>query len=84
MEPAEIVKAALLLRQVKMFIMPTLESCPIIIMEKNQGTRHIDVEHHFVRGTVEAGRVRIIYVKTENQHTDVLTKVLEKARLINR
>lgn len=36
--------------------------------------RHIDVKHHIVRDAVEEGLVRIIYVSSEDQNTDILTK----------
>ena len=70
--------------------MPTLRSCTISIMENNQGaikmannkhssrrTRHIDVKHHIVREAVEEGLVRIVYVRSEEQHADILTKALD-------
>ena len=58
---AEIVNETKFLRQVQEFIMPTLRSCTISIMEDNQGaikmannkhssrrTRHIDVKHRII------------------------------------
>ena len=70
--------------------MPTLRSCTISIMEDNQGAikmvnnkhssrrmRHIDVKHHIVRDAVEEGLVRIVYVRSEEQHADILTKALD-------
>ena len=59
-------------------------------MEDNQGamkmannkhsrrrTRHIDVKHHIVRDAAEEGLVRIAYVRSEEQHADILTKALD-------
>ncbi|CAM9933318.1 unnamed protein product [Ascophyllum nodosum] len=40
-------------------------------------TRHIDVKHNIVRDAVEEGLVRIVYVRSEEQHTDILTKALD-------
>ena len=40
-------------------------------------TRHIDVKHHIVREAVEEGLVRIVYVRSEEQHADILTKALD-------
>ena len=40
-------------------------------------TRHVDVKHHIVRDAVERVMVRIHYVKSGEQHTDVLTKALD-------
>lgn len=75
-----------------MFMVPTLESHPIRIMEDNKGaikmtnkkfssnrTRPIDVKHHIVFNVVGAGRVRIICVKTDVQRADVLMKAVEKS-----
>ena len=39
-------------------------------------TRHVDVKHHIVRDTVEGGVVQIHYVKSGEQHADLLTKAL--------
>ena len=87
---AEIVNETKFLHQVQEFIMPTLRSCTISIMEDNQGaikmtnnkhssrrTRHIDVKHHIVRDAVEKGLIRIVYVMSEEQHADILTKALD-------
>ena len=40
-------------------------------------TRHVDMEHHIVRDAVESCVVRIYYVKSGEQHADVLTKALD-------
>ena len=87
---AKIVNETKFLRQVQGFIMPTLRSCTISIMEDDQGagkmannkhsskrTRHIDVKHHIVRDAVEEELVRIVYVRNEEQHADILTKALD-------
>ena len=38
--------------------------------------RHIDIKHHLIHDAVDEGKVRVTYVKTEDQHADVLTKSL--------
>ena len=40
-------------------------------------TRNVGVKHHTVRDAVESGIVRIHYVKSGEQHADVLTKALD-------
>jgi hypothetical protein len=65
-----------------------------VILEDNQGcialsenpvlhqrTKHIDVRYHFVRERVESGEVRLVYVPTEHQLADLMTKPLNKPRV---
>ena len=86
---AEVVNELRFLRQVKGFLMPPIDD-NIVIREENEGaikmatnryssrrTRHVDVNHHIVRDAVESGVVQIHYVKSGEQHTDVLTKALD-------
>ena len=40
-------------------------------------TRHADVKHRIVRNVVESGVVQIHYVKSGEQHADVLTKAFD-------
>ena len=41
-------------------------------------TKHIDIQHHYVREQVNAGSVALEYVPTEKQVADGLTKALCK------
>ena len=38
--------------------------------------KHIDMKHDLVRDACDAGKVRVVYVRTEDQHADLLTKPL--------
>ena len=38
--------------------------------------KHVDVKHHLVRDACGAGKVRVMYVRTEDQHADLFTKPL--------
>ena len=39
-------------------------------------TKHMEVRYHFVRERVESGELKIMYVPTDKQIADVLTKPL--------
>ena len=76
-------------RTVKAFMVPPIDY-NIRVHEDNEGamkmaenrfssrrTRHIDVKHHMVRDAVNGGIIRVEYVKSREQHADVLTKVID-------
>jgi hypothetical protein len=67
---------------------------PTVIFDDNQGcvalaqnarggkrTKHIDVRYHFVRERIECGELKVVYVSTEHQLADLLTKALERVKL---
>jgi ribosomal protein S17E len=67
---------------------------PTMIMEDNQAciamsnnpithkrTKHIDVRFHFVREKVESKEVELVYIPTQYQLADILTKPLSNIRL---
>jgi Reverse transcriptase (RNA-dependent DNA polymerase) len=43
-------------------------------------TKHIDVQHHFIREKLESGEINLKYCPTEDMVADVLTKALAKDR----
>jgi hypothetical protein len=43
-------------------------------------TKHIDVQHHFIREKLESGEISLEYCPTEDMVADVLTKALAKDR----
>jgi len=43
-------------------------------------TKHIDIQHHFVRDKVTEGAVELQYIGTESQVADGLTKALDKIK----
>jgi lipoate-protein ligase A len=71
----------------------TEEKKVMVIQADNQGgisltknpthhaqTKHIDVQHHFVRKRVENGEIQFEYCPTKQIVADVLTKALSKER----
>lgn len=64
---------------------------PIEILEDNQGcmalaknpvsharTKHIDIQHHFIREKVQSGEVELRYCRSAQMPADLLTKALTK------
>nr|KYP75906.1 Copia protein [Cajanus cajan] len=39
-------------------------------------SKHIDVDHHYIRELVEDGRIKLIHLKAEDQLADLFTKPL--------
>ncbi len=44
-------------------------------------TKHIDIRYHFIRYSIEAGSIRLLYVPTEDQTADILTKALPSVKV---
>lgn len=88
----EAVKEALWLKSLATSI-NIIISEPIIIYEDNNGcisiannptnhkrSKHINIKYHFSREQIEKGEVKLMYLSTDNQIADVLTKPLPKAK----
>ena len=43
-------------------------------------TKHIDIRYHFIRYVIESGAIRLVYIPTDKQTADVLTKALPSAK----
>ena len=43
-------------------------------------TKHIDIQHHFLRDHEAKGDIEIHHVSTEKQLTDIFTKPLDESR----
>lgn len=44
-------------------------------------TKHIDIHYHFIRYSIEAGSIRLIYCPTDKQTADILTKALPSVKV---
>ncbi|CAB1106624.1 unnamed protein product [Ectocarpus sp. CCAP 1310/34] len=88
------VKEALFVRGVLSFIAPETSGATIRVREDNEGalalvqnpfssarSKHIDVRFHFIRELFKVGKITADYVSTEEQHADMLTKVLGRGKL---
>ncbi|MGZ6285724.1 MAG: reverse transcriptase domain-containing protein, partial [Ktedonobacterales bacterium] len=66
---------------------------PVVILEDNQSTiklahkqlssdrtKHIDIRHHFVKHYVSTGVISLLYVPTEFQAADCLTKPVDRVK----
>ena len=87
---SEVVKEVIFLRQVQEFMEPSMRAGAVNVFEDNEWaiklatnkhasrrTKHIDVKHHLVRDASNARKVRVAYVRSEDQHADLLTKPLD-------
>ena len=87
---SEVAKEVLFLRQVQEFMAPSMRVGAVHVFDDNEGaiklatnkhasrsTKHIDVKHHLVRDASDARKVRVAYVRSEDQHADLLTKPLD-------
>lgn len=70
-------------------------SNPIVIFEDNNGcisiannptnhkrSKHIDIKYHFSREQVENNKIKLVYIPTEKQLADFLTKPLPNIKFI--
>ena len=87
---SDVVKEVLFLRQVQEFMEPSMRVAAVNVFKYNEGaiklatnkhasrrTNHIDVKHHLVRDESDARKVRVAYVRSEDQHEDLLAKPLD-------
>ena len=87
---SEVVKEVLFLRHVQEFMEPLIKVGAVNVFEDNEGamklttnkhasrrTKHIDVKHHLVRDASDARKVRVAYVRSRDQHADLLNKPLD-------
>ena len=87
-------KEVLFLRQVQEFMEPSMRVGTVNVFEDNEGviklatnkhanrrSKHIDVKHHLVRVASDARKVRVAYVRSEDQHADLLTMPLDMQKV---
>ena len=72
----------------------TVSSCPTMLLINNQSamalaknamfhdrTKHIAIQHHFIREKLDSGEIAVDYVPTSDQTADVLTKGLTREKM---
>ena len=87
---SETVKEILSLRQVQNFMEPSMRIGAVNVFGDNEEAiklavnkhasrriKHINVQHHLVRDACDAGKVRMVYVRTEDHHADLFTEPLD-------
>lgn len=48
--------------------------------ENNKRLKHIHVRCHFIKEKIDNGTVNVVYIKSENQLTDIFTKPFAKVK----
>lgn len=48
----------------------------------HQRSKHIDIQHHYIRDEVEAGRIELSYIPSDEMIADGLTKPLEAVKYL--
>ena len=85
------IKKTIFLRYIWSFIFPDRDVGCTLVKEDNVGaiqlaknpattpnSKHIDIRHHFIRERVANGEFKVVYVPSEEQHADFLTKSLHQ------
>ena len=87
---SEVEKEVLFLRQMQEFMEPSMRVGAVNVFEDNEGalklatnkhasrrTKNIDVKHHLVRDASDARNIRVAYMRSGDQHVDLLPKPLD-------
>ena len=90
------IKETIFLRYIWSFIFPDRDVGCTLVKEDNVGaihlaknpattpnSKHIDIRHHFIRERVANGEFKVVYVPSEEQHADFLTKSLHQGTFRN-
>ena len=86
----EMINEVIFLRQVQEFMEPSMRVGAVNVFKEDEvaiklptnkhasrSTKHIDVKHHLVSDASDVRKVRVAYVRSEDQHADLLTKPLD-------
>ena len=46
-------------------------------------TKHVEIDRHFIKEKLEGGTIRLMYIPSSRQTTDILTRALPKATYEN-
>ena len=63
-----------------------MDSKSVLALAKNpvfhERSKHIRVRYHFIRGCLEKGSIKVSYINTKDQLTDLLTKPLGRIKFL--
>lgn len=50
--------------------------------ENNKRLKHLDIKHFFIKEKIEQGLVNVLYIRTEDQVADILTKPVPRVKIL--
>ena len=82
------------MKQVQDYMESSMRIGAVDVFEDNEGAiklavdkcasrsaKYIDVKHHLVRDACDAGKVRVVYVRMEDQPVDLFIKALDMQKI---
>ena len=95
MSLSDAAREALYLRKLYVDVLGREHKLPVVLFEDNQSAmksagnqegvtriKHMDIRFHFVKDVVADKLVKLVYVSTEDQAADCLTKSLERLKVV--
>jgi hypothetical protein len=95
MSLSDAAREALYLRKLYADVFGVEHKLPVVLFEDNQSAlksagnpdgvtriKHMDIRYHFIKDVVAQGLVKLVYIPTEEQAADCLTKSLERIKVV--
>lgn len=58
-----------------------VDNISVILIHQNSiqhsKTKHIGIRHHFIKDNMQKGKIKMMYIRTDNQLADIFTKLLD-------